>query len=102
MLYISIFDAKEEISLQEINREREEWFRKGRDKVFQQMCRSIERYEVIGRSPLRIIFIIETDNPQALNILSHHFGDGWISTTYPVMKRELYEALEEDRSIIGG
>ncbi len=102
MLYISIFDAKDNVSLQEINRERDEWFKKEKDKVFQQMCKKIERYEIVGKFPLRIVFLIETDDPHALNILSHHFGEGWSSTTYPVIKRELYEAMEEDRSIIGG
>lgn len=102
MLYIAIFDAKENISIDEINRERESWFKRGKDRAFQQMCKKIERYEVVGRFPLRIIFIIETDDPHALNLLSHHFGNGWVSNTYPVIKRELYEAMEEDRSIIGG
>ncbi len=102
MLYISIFDAKEESSIDDINREREEWYRKGKDKLFQKMCHRIDRYEVVGKSPLRIIFVIETDDPNALNILSHHFGDEWISVTYPALQREMYEALEEDRSIIGG
>lgn len=102
MLYISIFDAKENVSMKEINREREEWYKKGRDKTFQRMCQKIERYEFVGKSPLRIIFVIDTDDPHALNIMSHHFGDGWISATYPVLQREIYEAMEEDRSIIGG
>lgn len=102
MLYISIFDAKEDISIEEINRERKEWYTKGRDKNFQRMCQRIERYEVAGKSPLKIIFVIETDDPHALNILSHHFGNKWISITYPALQREIYEALEEDKSIIGG
>ncbi len=66
------------------------------------MCQRIRRYEIVGKSPLRIIFVIETDDPQALNILSHHFGNEWISTTYPVIQREMFEAMEEDRHIIGG
>lgn len=102
MLYVSIFDAKEWISIDEINKERSEWYNRGRNRAFQDMCRKIDRYEVAGKSPLRIIFIIETDDPHALNILSHHFGGGWTSVTYPVLQREMVEALEEDRTIIGG
>lgn len=102
MLYVSIFDAKEDISIEEINREREEWFQKGRDKTFHTMCSRIDRFEVVGKSPMKIVFIIETDDPQALNILSHHFGDGWISVSLPVLQREMFEALEEDKTIIGG
>lgn len=102
MLYISIFDAKKDVSIEEVNKEREEWYKKGRDKTFQNMCQRIERYEIAGKSPLRILFIIETNEPQALNTLSHHFGDLWESITYPALQREIYEAMEEDKSIIGG
>jgi hypothetical protein len=83
MLYISIFDAKEEVSIDEINEEREEWYSKGRDKTFHKMCKRI-------------------NDPHALNMLSHHFGDRWLSVTYPILEREMYEAMEEDRTIIGG
>lgn len=102
MLYISIFDAKEKASIEDINKEREEWYKQGKDKTFQKMCQRIERYEIVGKSPLRIIFIIETNEPPSLNMLSHHFGDLWESMTYPALQREIYEAMEEDRSIIGG
>jgi hypothetical protein len=102
MWYIMIFDAKEETTLKEIENEREEWIKEGRDKVFQQRCKTIYRYEVIGLSPLRVIFVIDTDDPSALNLISRHFGDRWDSITYPVIQRGIYEALEEDRTIIGG
>jgi hypothetical protein len=99
---MAIFDAKEETTLDDINWERDEWIKKGRSKVFEKMCKSIERYEVAGISPLRIFFLIETDDPHALNVISHHFGDYWDSVSYPVIHRELYEALEDDMTIIGG
>jgi hypothetical protein len=102
MLYITIFDAKDEATLDEINREREEWINKGGDKVFQKMCKGIERYEVAGMTPLRIVFLIDTDDPHALNVISHHFGDYWDSVTYPVLHRRIYEALEEDKTITCG
>ncbi|MEW5767588.1 MAG: hypothetical protein AB1797_08190 [bacterium] len=102
MWYISIFDAKEQVSLKEIEKEREEWIKKGKSQVFQQRCRTIYRYEVLGHSPQKIIFCIETDDAVVLNLLSHHFGEGWRSVSYPMIEREIYEALEEDKSIIGG
>lgn len=102
MWYIMIFDAKEETTLKEIEREREEWIKKGRDKVFQQKCKTINRYEVIGLSPLKVIFVIDTDDASALNLISRHFGDKWNSVTYPAIQHGIYEALEEDRTIIGG
>lgn len=102
MLYISIFDAKDNISRDDINIEREQWLKEDKDKFFQKKCKTIKRYEVVGISPLRIFFIIETDDPTALNMLSSHFGDAWNSIAYPVVQREIIEALEEDRAVIGG
>ena len=102
MLYMAIFDAKEDTTTEDITREREEWFNMGKDKIFQKMCQQIDRYEIAGKSPLRIFLIIETENPRALNILSRHFGNEWKSCAYPVIHREMYEAMEEDKSIIGG
>lgn len=102
MLYLAIFDAKEGITLKDINKEREDWIGKGRDKVFEKMCKRIERFEVTGMSPLKIFFVIETDDPNAVNILSRHFGDLWYAVTYPVIQREIYEALEVDRTITCG
>jgi hypothetical protein len=102
MLYVAIFDAREEATLDDINSEREEWIKKGRDKVFEKMCKQIDRYEVAGSIPLKIVFLIETDDPHALNILSRHFGDLWYSITYPVIHRGIYEALEEDKTIVAG
>jgi hypothetical protein len=102
MTYVSIFDAKVNVSIDEINKERESWYEKGRNKIFQKRCQRIERFEVAGKSPQRIIFVIETKDHHALNILSHHFGDHWVSVSYPALKREIHEAMEEDKSIIGG
>jgi hypothetical protein len=102
MLYVAIFDAKEDTTLVDINREREEWIRKGRDKVFEKMCKSISRYEVAGTIPMKIFFVIETDNSKALTMLAHHFGEFWYCITYPVIQRQIYEALEEDRTIAEG
>ncbi len=102
MLYLSVFDAKEDVTIEEINREREEWVRKGKSKVFEKMCGRIERFEVAGSSPLKIYFIIDTEQPNALNILSHHFGGLWYSVSYPIIERGIFEALEEDRSIVAG
>lgn len=102
MLYVAIFDAKENSTTSEINKEREEWYEKGRNKTFTKMCKSIQRYEILGKSPVRIIFVIETEDPRALNILSRHFGNRWNSVSYPALRREMVEAMEEDKTIIGG
>lgn len=102
MLFISVFDAKPDTLFSEINRERVEWFEKGIDRIFEKRCKSVDRYEIVGSSPLKIIFMIETEDPGALNLLSHHFGDAWNSVTYPAIRRELREALQDDTAVVAG
>jgi hypothetical protein len=102
MWFISIFDAKENVTISEIRNERKEWFKKGLDKIFQQRCKTIRRFEVIGSSPKKLFFVVETDDPTAINLLSNHFGDAWHSVTYPIIEREIAAALEEDHAVIGG
>ncbi len=102
MWYVSIFDAKPNASLDEIRLEREKWIKMGKDRIFSQKCRTINRYEVLGISPLKIIFVIETDDPSVLNLLTHHFENAWNSVSYPIVQREIYEAIEEDKSIVAG
>lgn len=102
MWYISVYDAKENLTRKELHRERTEWLKKGKEKMFQRRCKTINRYEVVGSSPLKIFFVIETDDPTALNILTSHFGDAWNSITYPIVRRGIAEALKQDSAVIGG
>jgi len=102
MLYVSVFNAKENISRDIINLERKEWIDKGFNERFKLRCKSFKRYEVLGISPLKIFFVIDTDDHGAINLLSTHFGDAWNSITYPVIDREIEDALEEDHAVIGG
>ena len=95
MWYVAVFDAKEDVARKEIYHERSEWLKK-REKVFQKKCKTIRRYEVVGSSPVKVFFVIETDDPSTLNVLSNHFGDTWDSVIYPVIERGIAEALKED------
>ncbi|MBU0728724.1 MAG: hypothetical protein KKE17_00250 [Proteobacteria bacterium] len=99
MQYIVFFDAKADVSAQEINVEREKWCDQGKDEELSKRCKMIRRYEVVGKSPLQIVFIIETDDPTALNILSRHFGKKWHCVSYPVVERDIAAALKEDEQM---
>lgn len=102
MLYLSIFEAKESTTQSQIARERGKWLAQGKDKLLLQRCKAVNRYEILGISPLKIYFIIDTEDPTAMNLLTRHFGDEWDSVTFPVIQREIAEALAEDHTIIGG
>jgi hypothetical protein len=95
MWYIATYDAKEDVMRSVIYQERASWL-KTKAKIFEKKCKTIKRYEVIGSSPVKVFFLIETDDPRTLNILSNHFGDAWYSETFPVIERGIAEALKED------
>ena len=102
MLYVAIFDAKENISRETINLERKEWIEKHFNEKFKLRCKTFKRYEVLGISPLRIFFVIDTDDQGAINLLATHFGDICNSITYPVIDRDIEDALKEDHAVVGG
>jgi hypothetical protein len=95
MWFVSILSAKDHVTRKEIYRERGSWL-KDREKLFKKKCKTIKRYEVIGSSPLKVFFIIETDDPRTLNLLSNHFGDAWDAHTFPVIERGIAELLKEE------
>ncbi|MGO9377376.1 MAG: hypothetical protein ACLPN1_00200 [Dissulfurispiraceae bacterium] len=97
MWYVVVLDAKEDVPRKEIYFERSEWLKK-RAKAFLKNCKTLKRFEVPGSSPVKVFFLIETDDPRTLNVLSNHFGDAWYSVVYPVIERGIAEALKEDLS----
>jgi hypothetical protein len=101
MWFVSVFDAKEHVTRKDIYRERASWL-KNKEKVFQKKCKTIKRYEVIGSSPLKVFFLIETDDPKTLNVLSSHFGDAWDSQTFPVIERGIADLLKEEAAFSEG
>ncbi len=95
MWYVVVLEAKEDVTRKEIYYERSEWLKK-RAKSFLKKCKTIKRFEVAGSSPVKVFFLIETDDPRTLNVLSNHFGDTWDCVIYPVIERGIAEALKED------
>ncbi len=95
MWYVVVLDAKEDVARKEIYYERSEWLKK-KAKAFLKKCKTFKRFEFAGSSPVKVFFLIETDDPRALNVLSNHFGDTWYSVAYPVIERGIAVALKED------
>jgi hypothetical protein len=98
MWYVVVLEVKEDVALKEIYYERSEWLKK-RAKAFLKKCKTLKRFEVAGCSPVKVFFLIETDDPRTLNMLSNHFGDTWDSVIYPVIERGIAEALKEDLTV---
>jgi hypothetical protein len=58
------------------------------------------RYETYGEVPKKVFFLIETNDPDALNMLSIHFGSDWDRETYRI--HQVYDVMEYDRSVVAG
>jgi hypothetical protein len=101
MWFVSILSAKDNVTRKEIYRERASWL-KNIEKLFRKRCKTIKRYEVVGSSPLKVFFIIETDDPRTLNFLSNHFGDAWDAHTFPVIERGIAELLKDEAEYTEG
>jgi hypothetical protein len=77
-----------------------EWVKVSRDELLHKKCKMIRCYETLTGTPQKLIIMMETDEPDALDLLSRDFGSDWSIETYPL--HEMYEVLEEDHSIVAG
>lgn len=60
-----------------INAKRQEWLAQGKERQLVGRCRSAQRYVVEQHAPLQVLWLLETDDRDAVNILTDHFGDLW-------------------------
>jgi hypothetical protein len=56
---------------------RQLWVGQGRDDALKARCRFVQRYVAEQRSPLRVLWLLDTDDPGAVRLLTDHFGDLW-------------------------
>jgi len=78
----------------------EEWITLCRDEPLHKKCKMIRCYETLGGTPQKMIVMIDTSDPDALDMLSRDFGKDWSIETYPL--HEMQEVGEEDHSIVAG
>ena len=69
--------AKTHATPQTIAAKRHQWLSQGKDQQLQARCRSAQRYVVEPSSPLRVFWLLETDDPTAVQLITEHFGDLW-------------------------
>jgi len=77
-----------------------EWVRISKDEPLHKKCKMIKCYETAGNSSHGLIIMVDTNEPDALSMLSRDFGNDWSLEIYPL--HELHEVLEQDHSIIAG
>lgn len=80
---------------EEVRRKREEWINQGKEKLILEKCKSAQRFGVIGSSPQRVFWLIETEDESISKLISEHFGDVWEIKTYKVNPQSIGAVLKE-------
>lgn len=100
MKYVSICTAKKSIPIMAKAEDISEWVNVSRDELLHKKCNKIRCYRTLAGSTQKLLIMVETNQTDALDMLSRDFGDEWQIETYPL--REIYEVLEEDYTIVAG
>jgi hypothetical protein len=56
---------------------RHQWVTQGKDRQLRERCRSAQRYVVEKRTPSQVFWLLETDDPNVVKLITDHFGDLW-------------------------
>ena len=56
---------------------RHQWVAQGKDRQLAQRCRVAQRYVVEQSVPARVLWLLDTDGPSAVQLITDHFGDLW-------------------------
>ena len=69
--------AKLHATPETITAKRRQWLAQGKDQQLQRRCRVAQRYVVKGAEPPRVVWLLDTDDPDAVRLITDHFGDLW-------------------------
>ena len=83
--------AKEGAAAEVITAKRKQWVSQGKDQQLTRLCRTAQRYVVAGSSPAQVFWLLETENPNALQLITEHFGELWTIDAHPVIPQSLAE-----------
>ena len=93
MWFWLVAHAKESAGEQEISAKRRQWVSEGKDAKLLRLCRSAQRYVVAERTPPTVCWLIEGDDPAAVELITGHFGSLWDIDTQVVVPQPIGEAV---------
>ena len=77
MWYWLTASAKPHATPEVIAVKRHQWVSQGKDQQLAKRCRTAQRYVVEGASPPKVVWLLDTDAPDAAKLITDHFGDLW-------------------------
>lgn len=84
-------ELKRDASPQEVAILRKRWVSEGKDDQLKALCHSLQRLTVVDASPQRAVWILDTEDSKAAQILSDHFGSIWELKTSRVISQTITE-----------
>ena len=94
MIFVVIGDAKPGATLEQIRANRQAYVEWERRSPYAGKYQTIARYEVVGASPKKTFWLMQTDDPAVIHGLVEFFADVWNIEAYPVVQRGITEAAE--------
>ena len=89
MLFVVVGDAKPEATLYEIKENRQAFVEWEQSSPYAGRYETIARYEVVGASPKKTFWLMESDDADIIHSLVEFFADVWNITAYPVIQRDI-------------
>ena len=86
--------AKETASPEAIAAKRKQWVSQGKDQLVRKRCRTAQRYVVVGSAPAQVSWLLDTDDPSAVQLITEHFGELWTIDARVVVPQPIPEAVE--------
>jgi hypothetical protein len=94
MWYWLTATAKAHATPETISAKRHLWVKSGQDGQLAARCRSAKRYVVEGASPPTVFWLVETEDPDAVGLITAHFGDLWDIAVREVTLQAVTQAVK--------
>ena len=85
--------AKDGVGPEAIAAKRKQWVSQGKDRHVRRRCRTAQRYVVVGSAPTQVFWLLDTDDPGAVQLITEHFGGLWTIDTHVVAPQPIAEAV---------
>jgi len=72
---------------------RHQWMSQGKDQQLARLCRMAQRYIVEDTSPPKVFWLLDTDAPDAVKLITDHFGDLWQIEVFQVTPQAMQQVV---------
>ena len=93
MIFVVVGEARPGATLEQIQANRRAYVEWEQRSPYAGKYQTIARYEVMGASPKKTIWVMQADDPAVIHGLVEFFADVWNIQAYPVVQRSVGEAV---------